>query len=40
MIVVVVDTGVYVCALVFGGIPQVAVTQAMTPPQGDKALVG
>ena len=32
MIVVVVDTGVYVSALVFGGIPQVAVAQAMKPP--------
>ena len=32
MIVAVVDTGVYVSALVFGGIPHVAVTQAMTPP--------
>lgn len=32
MIVVVVDTGVYISALVFGGIPQVALAQAMTPP--------
>ena len=32
MIVVVVDTGVYVSALVFGGIPQVAVTKAMRAP--------
>ena len=32
MIVVVVDTSVYVSALVFGGIPRVAVTQAMKPP--------
>lgn len=32
MIVVVVDTGVYVSALVFGGVPQVALAQAMKPP--------
>lgn len=32
MIVVVVDTGVYVSALVFGGTPQVAVAKAMSPP--------
>lgn len=32
MIVVVVDTSVYVSALVFGGIPQVVITEAMMPP--------
>ncbi len=32
MIVVVADTSVYVSALVFGGLPQVAVAEAMRPP--------
>ena len=32
MIVVVADTSVYVSALVFGGVPQAALAQAMRPP--------